>query len=159
MNRRGHGSRIFGVEDARALLPTLVQGFTRTTHITTRYRAIARNLTAQGLMEPGGKLPAVRQVRTRPALAAQVSLARALRQMLATEIEALEAHGVVVRDVHAGQVDFRTVVEGQREAFLCWRLGEATVAHFHEIDASCTERSDAAGTRFFVHRQLVPPER
>ncbi|MDQ3645948.1 MAG: DUF2203 domain-containing protein [Actinomycetota bacterium] len=40
---------------------------------------------------------------------------------------------VELRDVSMGLVDFPSEVEG-REAFLCWRLGEEEVAHWHSPD-------------------------
>jgi len=42
----------------------------------------------------------------------------------------LEELGLVVRDPSSGLVDFPAVRDGQ-EVFLCWRLGEPTVAWFH----------------------------
>jgi hypothetical protein len=41
--------------------------------------------------------------------------------------------GVELRDVSTGLTDFPTVIEG-REAYLCWRLGEPVVAHWHFKD-------------------------
>jgi hypothetical protein len=40
--------------------------------------------------------------------------------------------GVQLRDLGSGLVDFPAVVEGQ-DAFLCWRLGEPEVAHWHPV--------------------------
>jgi hypothetical protein len=42
--------------------------------------------------------------------------------------------GVEFKDPVEGLVDFRTKIEG-REAYLCWKLGEDEVAHWHELDA------------------------
>ena len=48
-------------------------------------------------------------------------------------MERLNGWGVHLRDVDAGLVDFPSTVEGG-EAFLCWRLGEPEVAHWHPAD-------------------------
>ena len=48
----------------------------------------------------------------------------------AKALGALEELGLVVRDPSSGLVDFPAVREGQ-EVFLCWRLGEPSVAWFH----------------------------
>ena len=41
--------------------------------------------------------------------------------------------GVELKDVEQGLVDFRGKV-GTRDAYLCWKEGEAAVTHWHELD-------------------------
>jgi len=48
-------------------------------------------------------------------------------------VERLSAEGIVLRDVEAGLVDFPAERAG-RLVFLCWRLGEDDVAHWHDVD-------------------------
>lgn len=45
-------------------------------------------------------------------------------------LERLRKWSVILRDVDTGLVDFPAVVDGQ-EAYLCWKLGEETVSHWH----------------------------
>ncbi len=40
--------------------------------------------------------------------------------------------GCVVKNLQGGLVDFLTQIDG-RDAYLCWRYGEETVAHYHEL--------------------------
>lgn len=47
--------------------------------------------------------------------------------------------GVELKDYFTGLIDFRSQMEG-REVYLCWRLGEPEVAHWHELDAGFTGR-------------------
>lgn len=47
--------------------------------------------------------------------------------------------GVELKDYSAGLLDFVAVHEG-REVFLCWKLGEQTIAHWHEVDAGFASR-------------------
>ena len=49
-------------------------------------------------------------------------------------LAALQGEGVVVRDISSGLVDFPAVRDGQ-EIYLCWRLGEESVAHWHDLDS------------------------
>ena len=49
-------------------------------------------------------------------------------------LEAICAEGCYLKDLETGLVDFPTLWEG-REVYLCWKLGEAEVAHWHEIEA------------------------
>jgi hypothetical protein len=46
----------------------------------------------------------------------------------------LEELGCELKDYEAGLVDFPAMRE-DREVFLCWRLGEETVSHWHELDS------------------------
>jgi hypothetical protein len=51
----------------------------------------------------------------------------------------LAAVGVELKDHLTGLIDFRWLKDG-REVYLCWRLGEAEVAHWHELHAGFAGR-------------------
>jgi hypothetical protein len=51
----------------------------------------------------------------------------------------LEEWQLVLRDLSQGLVDFPAVVDGS-EAYLCWRLGEAEVTHWHPRDTGFAGR-------------------
>jgi hypothetical protein len=53
---------------------------------------------------------------------------------LRAEIERLAEEDIVLRDPQSGLVDFPGERDGRR-VWLCWRLGEDRVAHWHEIDS------------------------
>ena len=44
----------------------------------------------------------------------------------------LEQLGVELKDYYTGLIDFPCWMDG-REVYLCWRLGEPDVAHWHEV--------------------------
>ena len=73
-----------------------------------------------------------------PARAARLEVGQ-----LAGEIEScldeLEQVGCQFRDFDLGLVDFPAERDG-RPVWLCWRHGEAAVAHWHEVDAGFDER-------------------
>jgi hypothetical protein len=46
----------------------------------------------------------------------------------------LEELDVVVRDLEAGLIDFPSLLAGE-EIYLCWRLDEATVGHWHAVES------------------------
>jgi hypothetical protein len=52
---------------------------------------------------------------------------------LRAEIERLAVVNIVLRDPETGLVDFPGEREGRR-VWLCWRLGEERVEHWHELD-------------------------
>ncbi|MGH7703198.1 MAG: DUF2203 domain-containing protein [Gemmatimonadales bacterium] len=49
-------------------------------------------------------------------------------------LQELEAIGCVFKGFEAGLVDFYSLRE-DRPIFLCWRLGEERITHWHELDA------------------------
>jgi hypothetical protein len=53
--------------------------------------------------------------------------------------EELQEREVIVRDVDRGLVDFPTIIEGH-EAYLCWRLGEAEITHWHGLESGFAGR-------------------
>ena len=69
-------------------------------------------------------------------------------QRLATDIEGYIAElndlGVICKGMGTGLVDFRGRIDG-RDAFYCWKLGEANVLYWHDVDAG------------FVGRQRLHP--
>ena len=68
-----------------------------------------------------------------------------LRRELATLHQELERIGCVLKDWVDGLVDFPAQYQG-RPVWLCWRLGDPAIAHWHELDAG------------FAGRQPVGPD-
>lgn len=56
-----------------------------------------------------------------------------------TGLEAIQEHGAVVKDLDQGLLDFYSLA-GDRLVFLCWKLGEAEVAHWHSLDGGYASR-------------------
>lgn len=54
-------------------------------------------------------------------------------------IAELEQVGCVLKGFDEGLVDFRSRLEG-RDVYLCWKLGEGEIGHWHEIDAGFRNR-------------------
>jgi hypothetical protein len=51
----------------------------------------------------------------------------------------LKELGVELKDYYTGLLDFPCMM-GNREVYLCWRLGEPEVSHWHELDAGFAGR-------------------
>ena len=49
-------------------------------------------------------------------------------------LKELEAIGCVFKGFDAGLVDFYSLRD-DRPVFLCWKMGEARISHWHELDA------------------------
>ncbi len=55
-------------------------------------------------------------------------------EKLKSYIAELTELGIEMKDPEIGLVDFYSL-QGDREIFLCWKLGEQSVSHWHELDA------------------------
>lgn len=53
--------------------------------------------------------------------------------------EELEEIGCELKDYESGLVDFPALLDG-RKVLLCWKLGEARIEHWHEVDAGFAGR-------------------
>ena len=62
-----------------------------------------------------------------------------LAEAISQEIAAVHQHGCVVKDLDRGLVDFHALA-GDRLVFLCWQVGEASVEHWHPLDAGFSAR-------------------
>jgi hypothetical protein len=122
--------RYFTVDEANATLPLL--------------RLIVRDITvlARTLTELHRQLDQF-QKEAEPAPQADLDrviaeMEEAQEQMRALERELKELN-VELKDYLTGLVDFPARREG-RDVYLCWRLGEPEVAHWHELDGGFSGR-------------------
>jgi hypothetical protein len=53
---------------------------------------------------------------------------------LKADIEALAERHILLRDPETGLIDFPGERDGRR-VYLCWRLGEDHVSHWHDLDS------------------------
>ena len=64
-----------------------------------------------------------------------------LVSQLSDKLDQLEELGCYIKDLDIGLVDFLSTFEG-RDIFLCWKLGEAHINHWHEINEGFASRQD-----------------
>jgi hypothetical protein len=62
-----------------------------------------------------------------------------LADSISKDITWVHGHGCVVKDLDKGLVDFYALA-GDRLVFLCWKLGEAEVSHWHPLDGGYGQR-------------------
>ena len=62
-----------------------------------------------------------------------------LAMRLETHVKAIQALGVILKDLDAGLVDFLAARNG-REIYLCWRYGEERLGFWHELNAGFSGR-------------------
>lgn len=117
--------RVYTVEEADAALPELRERLER---IRRARQAMLReaDLVRERVVEDGGGTHAGREYWESTAT-------------LRSEIERLATDGILLRDPETGLVDFPAELEGER-VYLCWRLGEDRVSHWHPLDTGFTGR-------------------
>src|SRR5262249_46388950 len=133
-NKRVRGKKYFTVGEANATLPLV--------------RAIVKDVTelARDLRERHERLSRVRppergmigDAYQEELQLVQAELERDQERMQEYEQE-LKNLGVELKDYYTGLIDFPCWMDN-REVYLCWRLGEAEVAHWHEVDAGFAGR-------------------
>ena len=62
-----------------------------------------------------------------------------LGERIGRSIRAVQARGVILKDLDRGLVDFYSL-NGDRLIFLCWQLGEPEVAHWHSLEGGFSGR-------------------
>jgi hypothetical protein len=149
--------RTFTLEEANALVPRVARVLARTTQLLGRLRRSVKRFAEAGLGRAEGGLPDESALRSRPELLEELAVARMVADAVRDEARSLEALGLVVRDVQRGLVDFRSIVDGEREVFLCWQLGERDIRFFHELSSGFSGRQSIEGHQFFRSRQLRAP--
>jgi hypothetical protein len=122
--------KVFSVEEANALLPTVQSLLVRIQRAHARLRSYENDakLAAEAADEGGGGI-------TRGV--AYAALLMSLTS-LASELEAL---GVQIKDFGRGLVDFPSLRDG-RVVLLCWQLGEGDrLEWWHDVDAGFAGRT------------------
>jgi len=137
MSKSERAAKYFTVEQANAMLPLI--------------RAIALDLTAlaHDVMERRERLAvfskrgALNKHKGRDPYADELDQ---MQQTLASDsqrlhefIDELRSLGVEPKGALEGTVDFPALLDG-RPVYLCWRLGEAEVTHWHDLDAGFAAR-------------------
>jgi hypothetical protein len=136
--------RIFTLEEANALVPTLQRlvgrQMLRQTEIDERLRKLTRagGKPVQDLELTDTDSSEVRQLKT------ELMERMAAYQEGWQEVAEL---GAVVKDPRTGLLDFYGRVDG-RAVWLCWRYGEERIDFFHELDSGFSARKKlSAGVR------------
>ena len=107
--------RIFTIEEANETLPDLRERLPRLRDARRRLIGAAARISDAVASDGGG-------VAGSDWFDAQ--------QTVKVDLEYLAKAGILLRDPEAGLVDFPAVRDGE-SVFLCWRLGEDEVTHFH----------------------------
>lgn len=128
--------RHFTVEEAQQLLDEVIRPLaermvairTEAGPLEARWRSIVLAIGSNG-----GSIDRTEAEELRTAL-------ERAQQEVGELLEEITGHGVEVKDVDSGLLDFPTTIEGE-EALLCWRVGEERIAFWHTLDGGFAGRT------------------
>jgi hypothetical protein len=135
MTASRHKERLFDLEQANRALPLvsrITQDIVRANRSIRSLHQQARQFVARGRQEEAERLH---------------DQIQALASECAEFILELEKIGCELKDPGSGLVDFPARLGG-RKVYLCWKLGESRVAHWHELHAGFVGRQPADGLAF-----------
>jgi hypothetical protein len=131
-------ARIFTLEEAERTLPLLRRILT---DLRTEYRVWQEALGDYELLTGGVK---AEQGETDDLLAARRAVTDSADRISAYLGE-IEAIGCLFKGFDAGLVDFYTLRE-DRLVFLCWRVDEDHITHWHDVEAGYAGRQPVDAT-------------
>ena len=117
--------RVFTLEEARALVPTL-------SGLLTQLQAAHRELVAVAPKEAS-------RIASGNGSASTASALAAAEHRYVELIREIDGIGVIVRDPRTGLVDFAATRDDE-PIYLCWRLGESDIGHWHPRDTGMAGR-------------------
>jgi hypothetical protein len=142
--------RIFTLEEANSLIPSLELQFGQVMQLRSQLRATYERLEALGAaptdrpvdVERGSGM--VRRLKGR---------FLALMEAMTETLHAIEEIGVAVKDVDIGLCDFLGEHDGQA-VWLCWQYGEKRIGYWHDLNAGFGGRQPIGGPKEAPRRLL-----
>ncbi len=140
-------SRLFSLQEARALLPFVGRTLREAVEARERHEAAEQFLQglAQRILLMGG-------------ISVNTAAVESWKHQLETSgkiisgaLSKIEEAGVVVKDLNVGLVDFPTMFRGE-EVYLCWRMDEDDISHWHGIHEGFAGRREIDSNFIDNHR-------
>jgi hypothetical protein len=119
--------RLFSLEDASALLPRLREVLPEMQEKKAALDGLRQQLALMTRTASGNGHLIGEEVK------AKQSEAKALAERLNDLLGEINGMGCELKGLDEGLIDFRAQREG-RTVYLCWKLGEETIAYWHELD-------------------------
>ncbi len=121
--------KLFTIEEAEALLPELDRVLREMMALRAECELIEREgrERVNRITASGGSF-----VDHTPFLEARNGLASSAAR-LQSLMSVIEGHGVLLKDLERGLLDFPALYHGER-VLLCWMLGEPKIDHWHRVE-------------------------
>jgi hypothetical protein len=126
---------LFTPEEADRLLPELKPELERLARMKREFDRLERRLEVLSMVTAG----ASQDNSDRREQEGLADRRERLGRALAAGVTAIQRRGPVVKDLEAGLVDFYALL-GDRLVFLCWRMDEPKVGHWHTLEGGFTGR-------------------
>lgn len=127
--------KIFTIDEAQSLLPVLesllkraIEGKEKAEQVDGSLTEVARQIYLAG----GMRVDTGRVAKLRGEMETHLGRVR-------ESIAEIDAIGAQLKDLDAGLLDFPCRLEDQ-VVLLCWRMGEATIEHWHTIETGFKDR-------------------
>ena len=120
------GKKHFTVAEANAMLPLARSIVRDIAELANSLQDRYDRLTAEGDLEDANKEEMEQELEQD-------------QEKIREYVQELQKLGIEIKDFHSGLIDFPSLM-GKREVYLCWKLGEPEVAHWHELDAGFAGR-------------------
>ena len=136
----GDAPKMFSLEEANALLPTLELEFGRVARLRAELGPLIEKVggaeAAVAILQEGAAAPR--------GLEREAGRLKEVAADIASTVERVNELGCVVKDLDIGLVDFFSLRENE-PVFLCWQFGEPAVVHWHPIDEGFAGRRPIEG--------------
>ena len=127
MQRPDKTTRLFTVDEANALLPTL------------RPLLIDILQARQNIVAAQPELWPVLEKAVNNGGSKKAGAVLADFEVIQRNVKAIQELGIEIKDINIGLVDFPAERDG-REVYLCWRFDEPRVTHWHDLDSGFSGR-------------------
>ena len=126
---------LFTVDEANRLLIDIRARFERLVEAKREFDRIRMRMDVLGLATAGAgqdnpDVVELRRLQERY---------NALAELISNGVSAIHRRGCLIKDLDLGLLDFYALI-GDRLVFLCWKLGEPKVSHWHPLDAGFADR-------------------
>lgn len=125
----------FTLDEATALLPFLSDSLSQIQKIKQEIVHLVRQLESNGenveTIFHGTELP--------PEKMQYKQKLEELGDRITSYLDDIQERGVIVKDIDQGLVDFYARINDE-DAFLCWKMGEAEIQHWHGINEGFSGR-------------------
>lgn len=141
----GTQRQYFTPEEANRQIPMLEERFARLLQLNAQLKHVYRRLQEIGFAPPDENFE-IAPPGAPESVVGDLSTLRALFDATREAVDELAVAGCVLKNIEHGLVDWYALMDG-REVFLCWKLGEKSVEHWHEIDAGFPGRKPISHLR------------
>jgi hypothetical protein len=125
MGSPAHFARLFTVDEANALLPTIRPLVQELLDTIARLRSKSETVIRKEELDPDAPNLMDR-------LREDSEVARLIGQVKGL-VDEIHSYGCICKGVEQGLIDFPCML-GSEVVFLCWKIGEASVSYWHRIE-------------------------